>query len=258
MKIIFNKNDKNNKFTLEDKVDGYTTVNIENRTLFVPKIKTLDIKGRDGALIVDRKYPPREVTVHFLLKANNALEFNEKLKKINAILQKDYYSFGVDNEEGYLHGVVTKIKPPPINRFRGVGSFTFYCDDPFYKKDYIVAFAEDEIKIKADGNISFLYISIGDIKSFKKIKLVNETNGKKIIFNGNYTKIEDKANMVQVFFSWYRYNDENLMKDLDFVESDVEDFIKVSKDDVIKAYVYNENEEEFQQKILGAIDERWI
>lgn len=252
MKIIFDD------FTLEDKIKGYTTVNVENNLLFVSKIKTLDIKGLDGSLIVDRKYPPREVIVHFLLKSDNANEFKKSLKKLNTILQeKNFYNFHIDDEEGYLRGTVTKIKAPPIDSFRGVGSFTLYCADPFYNKAYNVLNEVEEIKIPNDGVIGFMYIYT-NVESFKKIKLVNETSGKKIIFNGDFRKEEGEANLVSVFFDMFKFGNKSIIENLDFFESDLEDFPKVSKDDVLKAYVYNENDEEFCQKIIMSMNERWI
>ena len=125
-----------NGVLLDDVIDGYTTINVDGRGLFSPSLNVVTVPGKDGGFVLDQQYPPKQITVYFLLKAFQDKVFRERLNKLHALLKSEEdvkFSFG--DEKGYRLGRLSEVTNPPYNQNAGVGSFVLYCQKPFLYSD---------------------------------------------------------------------------------------------------------------------------
>lgn len=232
-------------YNLENKdewafIDEVIILNVENRYPLVKKFKTIDISGKDGSLVVDETYPPREITVHFLVKEENSKEFNRVIKKLKLKLAKIKQIYFSDyNTNYYLNVRIKSFKTPHLTSSRGVGSFIFYCEDPFYYSKNILNNSYDftDLPIKIVKFESYL------LNDYKKIILQNDKKGTKVIYNGNF-----KKNSYFEFhgLDFITINKEHIEEKLDFVESDVDFEKNITLGDEITFYGITEKGEKIK------------
>lgn len=179
-----------NGVNLDKTIPGFTTVNITGRELIAPEL--IIVNGK----VVDKKYPPRTITVNFMINGKNKDEFRESLANLNSALQtnsdKKLQFTDEDWEyEGRLSGVVN----PPVDYFQGVGSFNIYCEFPFriledralngtnIKFDDGLYRINEIIITTAPSNVTIQNASTGDKISIKNIE------GQEILFDFSNDKI---------------------------------------------------------------------
>lgn len=218
-----------NGHLLDEEIESFMTVNVEGRQLLSRKLETVNVPGRDGDIIIGGTYPPREITVHFMISDYRNSFFLEKIRRINEILYTDEeVKFSFNDEDGYRIGRLSNISDPAYDSNLGFGKFTIHCADPFMYghlrkskgkidrlklKKYPVKI--EEIKINAPGT--------------NKLVVINKNRGTKIILNGDF-KAGDELIITKDKIT---VNGQNRMYWLDFVNSDYQNFELYSEDEVI-------------------------
>ena len=234
-----------NGYVLDGILRDYMTVNVEGRQLISPKLDTQLIKGRDGDVVLNQNYPPRDITVHFLLRAKNNYEFLKRIKELNSILMtNEDVEFSFDDEEGFRFGRVSEVDDPPYDSNVGIGKFTIHCQNPFiYSKSRISTGTIPKLEYKN------YYVKIDSIElttnTTSKIVVKNETRGTKIILNGSFSSGQ------KLFISEDKIllNGENKLMWLDFVESDFHAF-KIFSQDRISVSGGNNLKIEYRERSL--------
>ncbi len=207
---------------LDDVLTGYTTTNVEGRSLLDRVLSTVDVPGRDGAVVLDQKLPAREIRVHFAIKGKNAAE---KLTTLNALHDKlktdGDVQFKFGDETHHRFGRLSQTEDPPYDQFQGIGSFTLYCQDPY--------------KYKAIANLTGTSITIptGPIYPYKineitltfpiertGLTINNTTTGRKIILTGSFTD----GQVLQILPNKILLDGQNIMNRLDYINSDWREF----------------------------------
>ncbi|MFM1580733.1 distal tail protein Dit [Helcococcus bovis] len=200
MKIKFNN------IVLDDRLEKYTTVNVEGRGLFAPTIKIIDIEGSDGDFIESQKYSSREIKVYFIIKAKNNSEKLEAIEELNLLIQsEDEVAFSFDDEKGYRLGRLKSVENIRYDYFTGQGNFTIYCKKPWKylenKKlggnDITINYSEKHSRLEY---VDFTFTNTSDEFEIKNITngdviKVNNLDGLrgKVIINNNSITINGKV-----------------------------------------------------------------
>ncbi len=138
---------------LDELVPGYMTLNIEGRGLLGRRINNIEITGRDGTLSQSSTLPARTIIVHFYLDCENAKQREESTRMLHELLHsRENKKIEFTDEDGWFRfGQLSSSNNLPYNEYKGQGSFSFLCDDPYrYKKT---------IKIK-NNNYSYFEVDI--------------------------------------------------------------------------------------------------
>ena len=215
-----------NGILIDAEIAGYMTVNVEGRQLIAPKIKTIEIPGRNGDVVLSQQYPARDLVVHFLLKERNNFLFLEKIKKLTELLQSNSdVPLSFYDEVGHRFGRLIDIEDPPYDSNFGMGKFTIHCADPFLYRDLkttdsvIERLKYRKYPVKIDSITA-------TIPSTTKVVIKNETRGTNIIFNGQF----NAGDKLVVTNESITVNGQNRMMWLDFVESEYQQFHIYSED----------------------------
>ena len=163
---------------LDDVIEGYTTINIEGRGLFAPKINTTNIEGRDGEFIINEQLPARTLRIHFAIKAKNNEERNNIIRKLNQkLIKRKDVKVELTDQEGYYIGRFSSFSDIPYDYFQGVGSFEIYCQKPYLYMD-IKEKTGNNINIELDDVTFIEFVSVElDVLNTKEIKILNKNNG---------------------------------------------------------------------------------
>lgn len=213
----------NNK-KLEDVVPGYTTANIEGRGILDRSLTTVDIPGRNGTYVIDQKLPPREIVVHYRMTANNSIEFLDQMDILHEALTTDGdVEFQFSDEAEYRKGRLVYSEPPPFDYFRGFGSFTIFCQDPFKYRDISNIVGSD---VTTGGFSLYPYkinsISVTITAPRTGFEVMNVSTGRKILLTGPFTAgqkiVMNPENGILTL------NGQNIMDRLDFIASDWHEF----------------------------------
>lgn len=214
---------------LDEEIESFMTVNVEGRQLLSPIIDTVSVPGRNGDVILGGTYPPREITVHFMISDYRNAYFLEKIRRLNEILYTDKeVEFKFNDEDGYRIGRLSNTEDPDYDSNLGFGKFTIHCADPFlYGHLRKTQSKIDELKLKKYP------VKIEEIKILsaetKKLVITNKNKGTKIILNGNL-KAGDEVIITKDKIT---VNGQNRMYWLDFVNSDYQNFELYSEDEII-------------------------
>lgn len=214
---------------LDYEINNFMTVNVEGRQLFAPVVETVNIKGRDGDVIIGQRYPARDITVHFLLHETKNAFWLENIKRLTEILQTDSdVEFSFLDESGVRFGRVIDYDDPPYDQNMGMGKFTIHCSDPFLYS---------HIK-KSTGKISRLKYRKYPVRvesitvtvpTAQKVVIKNITRGTSIILNGSFTE----GQKLVITKDKITVNEQNRMMWLDFAESDYHGFKVYSEDEIV-------------------------
>lgn len=217
-----------NGILIDAEIAGYMTVNVEGRQLIAPKVKTIEIPGRNGDVVLSQQYPARDLVVHFLLKERNNFLFLEKIKKLTELLQSNSdVPLSFYDEVGHRFGRLIDIEDPPYDSNFGMGKFTIHCADPFLYRDLkttdsvIERLKYRKYPVKIDSITA-------TIPSTTKVVIKNETRGTNIILNGQF----NAGDKLVVTNESITVNGQNRLMWLDFVESEYQQF-EVYSEDVI-------------------------
>ena len=201
-------------------LEGYTTANVEGRGILDQVLSTINIPGRDGTFIFDQKLPERILTVHYRLQGNNAAEYLQRLYALHDALKSDgdvVIQFG--DEAYYRFGRLYKANDPPYDAYRGFGSFTLICQDPYRYKD-IAALTGTSIVIPQGSAHPLRIRSITATFSASStgFTITNVSTGRKIILTGTFT--EGQVLTIDPEGGRVLLNGQNIMNRIDFIASD--------------------------------------
>lgn len=214
---------------LDEEIESFMTVNVEGRQLLAPKLETVNIPGRNGDVVIGGTYPPRDITVHFMIRDYKNSFFLEKIRRLNEILYTDKeVKFSFLDEDGYRVGRLSEVDDPDYDSNLGFGKFTIHCSDPFlYGELKLTTSKIEKFKLKKYPvkieNITLV------IPETKKLVITNKTRGTKIILNGDFKY----GNVVKITKDKITVNRQNRMNWLDFVNSDYQNFEAYSGDEII-------------------------
>lgn len=214
---------------LDEEIESFMTVNVEGRQLLSRKLETINVPGRDGDIIIGGTYPPREITVHFMISDYRNAYFLEKIRRLNEILFTDKeVEFKFNDEDGYRIGRLSATDDPAYDSNVGFGKFTIHCADPFlYGHLRKTNTKIDRLKLKKYP------VKIEEIKitapATNKLVVTNKNRGTKIILNG-YFKSGDEIIITK---NKITVNGQNRMYWLDFVNSDYQNFELYSEDELM-------------------------
>lgn len=179
---------------LDELVPGYMTLNIEGRGLLGRRINNIEITGRDGTLSQSSTLPDRMITVHFYLNCENAKQREESTRMLHELLHsRENKKIEFTDEDGWFRfGQLSSSNNLPYNEYKGQGSFSFLCDDPYrYKEATRVTLKNNKVPegFKIENNpVSFRLTVSGAPET---ISVTNRTTGKTIkIKNNNYSYFE--------------------------------------------------------------------
>lgn len=117
---------------LDMAIPYFQTLNVEGRSLYGPSLSTVTPEGGIGDIVTGSRIPPRDIIVHFLIKAPNAQEHLRSVRILNRYLGwRGESRFHFSDERGYRLGHISSVSSPPFDRWQGEGTFTFHCPDPF-------------------------------------------------------------------------------------------------------------------------------
>lgn len=226
---------KFNGILLEERVPGFITTNIDGRALLRRRQEQVTVPGRDGVVITGDTLPPRTLTVNYFLKRNNSIEFLESLSILHKSLQsQDDAEISFSDEEDVYYGRFQTADNPPIDDYRGLGSFTLICQDP-YRYGNETRSLSNSNTVDSDVAIPVIpeRISIDIQEEASCVELVNSRTGNRITFNfplvkGDKVSIDYSGNNIKAL-----KNDRiNIMQYL-VLESDIERFELLANDTVI-------------------------
>lgn len=171
--------------SIEEELSGYRTLTVTGRELIGRELVTERRSGGHGDLFVASSYPSRTITVTYQLIASDNEFFRKKFELLNELLSGEQLKiqFADDYEYHYI-GTLSTVGEVPEGLNTVVGSFSFYCSDPFkYKNDIIVEGGQSvstnlgdlypmtpsKIKVTPTATVNTLTIKSGD----KQIRLSN-------------------------------------------------------------------------------------
>lgn len=218
-----------NGHLLDEEIESFMTVNVEGRQLLSRKLETVNIPGRDGDIIIGGTYPPRDITVHFMISDYRNSFFLEKIRRLNEILYTDEeVKFSFSDEDGYRIGRLSNVSDPAYDSNIGFGKFIIHCADPFLYGHLRKTLSKiDELKLKKYP------VKIEEIKitapETNKLVITNKNKGTKIILSGDF-KAGDEVIIIKDKIT---VNGQNRIYWLDFVNSDYQNFNLYSEDEVM-------------------------
>ena len=216
-------------YLLDEEIESYMTVNVEGRQLLSPILDTVSVPGRNGDVILGGTYPPRDITVHFMISDYRNAYFLEKIRRLNEILYTDKeVEFKFNDEDGYRIGRLSSTEDPDYDSNLGFGRFTIHCADPFMYGHLRKTNSKiDELKLKKyPVNIEEIKITAS---ATNKLVVTNKYKETKIILNGDF-KAGDEVIITKDKIT---VNGQNRMYWLDFVNSDYQNFELYSENEIM-------------------------
>lgn len=187
-----------NDVVIDNVLPLYETVNVEGRGISGLDVDLIEIEGKDGDYLNNISIPPKNITVHFLIKANKSSEYISTLRKLNKILNiKNTVRFSFLDEAGYREGILTEVTNPPFDYFQGVGSFTIHCLEPYlYLEENKEALVSPKV-IQRDNNYAVRIEKIEFIAKSQSVKFEDISNHN--IIELNELNIDDNIEITKEY-----------------------------------------------------------
>lgn len=117
---------------IESLIPGYRTLTVEGREALTPELSTYETGIRDGATLMNKRYPPRTIRVTYQLLASSNVEFRNAYNKLAQILDvKNAQLIFADELDKFFTGTPSYIGEVTPGRNSVVGEFEILCTDPF-------------------------------------------------------------------------------------------------------------------------------
>lgn len=229
---------------LDETINGFMTLAVYGRELVGRNIETAEFKkvqtgtgtrtyknknkniSSYESRFISSSIVPREFTIKFVLKAKDEQDYFSKFEELNYYLDKEDIQIRfTDDKEFYYWGTVTKVESPQEDNLQAICSISFEVSNPFkFKVDLEKINFNTRTKITKDTRyplkiekIKINLKAVGD-----KLILKNLTDGKRIIFDKNFTADDF---IIIDFNDWSirGKGDENFYKYLD-IHSQLEEF----------------------------------
>lgn len=197
---------------LDTLIEGYTTINVDGRSVISPNLSLTTIEGRDGDIVNSKSYPAKNITIYFLIKAKNDKEYRSILSKMNLMLiTREDVQFSFGDEIGYRTGQLVAIEAPPFNVNQGIGKIVIHCQKPL-RFEEMKTFSGNPIRIKLNDCIDTqLHRLSANVTSSAEVRFTNTKTGdvislKNLELTGNLIMSNDDINI----------NGHSVVKSLDF------------------------------------------
>lgn len=129
---------------LDEKIPGFTTLNVDGRENFSRTINAPEMVG-DGSLYLDSRFQAKTITVSFQLLANSGSELQDRFDRLkNWLYQPQKQFFFADETNYYYIGTVSKVENTKIGQLNIIGTIEITCSDP-YKRTLPVAVTDSKI-----------------------------------------------------------------------------------------------------------------
>ena len=116
---------------LDDDVPGFRTLYVSGREAYGQEITSALIGDAVGEDYITRHYPPRMITVGYLLKASTAEAFRNAYNELNRLLNAEQAQLIFNDEtDKYFIGTPSGVIEPEPGRNTVTGEITFTCADP--------------------------------------------------------------------------------------------------------------------------------
>lgn len=224
-----------NGILLENEIEGYQTLTVEGReTINYDLDLAGSTYGRDGDILLSKSLPARVLRITYKLEAPTNEAFQKQFRDLGWLLQttEDVKVRFRDDLTITYHGQLSEMSSIPPHSNNVIGSFTIYCSDPMKYVDQGTStgnpteiFSSTPYEMKPDE------IKITMASNATKITIDNLNTGRHIILNGDY-KIGDVI-LININGNIITKNNQNVMKELDYLESDFHKFTVVNGDNVL-------------------------
>ncbi len=116
---------------IESAIEGYRTLTVSGRELMSTELNTVRRTNSDGAIYLDKSYPPRIITVQYELKAKDNEDFRYQYEELNYILSQEQAELKFNDDLDYsFYGTLSEVSEVPEGTNTVIGTFSFYCSDP--------------------------------------------------------------------------------------------------------------------------------
>ena len=141
---------KINGVYIETLVSGYRTLSVSGREMLNAELEEITIDSRNGSEYLYKRYPPRDITVQFQIRASSAVALQQRFNELNKILDaENAVLIFRDEPDRYFIGTRSDISLPEEGRTSTRGKFVLHCSDPFKystaEKEFPAAFNEDGV-----------------------------------------------------------------------------------------------------------------
>jgi predicted phage tail component-like protein len=168
---------------IENLIEGYRTLSVSGREALTPEIGVHDNGIRDGATLLNRRYPPRIITVRYQLITKTPEAFREAYNNLAMILDvEEAQLIFNDEQDKFFTGTLYEIGEVDAGKNAVTGEFRLYCADPFkYSVEEYEVLASDIVTTDEAGNEykqkAFVVDYNGTYKAFPTISasFYNET-----------------------------------------------------------------------------------
>lgn len=248
-----------NGYFIEDKLDGYRTLNVTGRETISYDIHTLgNSSSIHGEVITGKTLPARELKIEYQLTAETNEKFQQKARTLVQLLHtddKDATIYFNDDQSIAYYGQLSKMDEIPPDSNNVTSTFTIYCQDPMkYSRNVIetedadmvtldnygvlspYAITPDMIKLNAttDIDLAGVALTVTNTNTSKSITIDFGANAGSIT-SGQYIGIDIKNNQIYRRFKSDNgiVDGVNFIKYLRFETTDFHDF-KVKPNDTIE------------------------
>lgn len=225
---------------LEDCIDGYRTLTVSGRETLGYELNTSGrILGRDGVIPINKNLPPREITIKYLLTADDNTLFQAKFRELNQLLNTsdDVPIQFRDEMEVTYFGQVTSMDAVDDNTNTVIAEYTIFCSDP-YKYEGKCALTGNPLNIYVGTphktHPSTIELTVKETAN--KIAIDNITTGRHIILNGEYASGDVIS--IDIESRKIMQDGRNIMNNLDYTQSDFHEFW-LHNDDVLQVTPYS-------------------
>lgn len=181
---------------IEEEINGYRTLTVSGRELLGQDLNTVRRNTGDGSIFLGATYPPRTITIQYELKADDNEDYRLKFERLNRLLAGGEKELRFNDDYDYhFTGVLEGVDEVSSGRNTVIGSFSFFCADPFKYSDLQIMrgnspslvyddtfpIIPDYITVELSGDTDDFLLTSGD----KQIKILNFSFmlGEEIIFD---------------------------------------------------------------------------
>lgn len=207
---------------LDEVIEGFRTLAVEGRELFGSSLSFFEsIPGMDGAWIKEDTLPPRRITVHYQLEANDNQDYRAKFNLLNSLLREggrtDKKIIFDDEPDYYFMGRLQDATEPDPSTNIARGVFVLFCQVPWkFGVEQVVTGRPATAPLDGLYPFHIEKIKVTIPSAATKVVVRNETTGKRIILDSNFTT----GQVLEILSDTITLSGENIMSELNYQESD--------------------------------------
>lgn len=116
---------------LEDALPGFRVLYTTGREALPVDITTGEIAGRDGSVLMGKRFPAREIVVGYSLKTPGPAAYRAAFNSLFSYLKGEHRLIFADEQDKFFIGHFLDVTPGEPGTDTAVGEITFLCADPF-------------------------------------------------------------------------------------------------------------------------------